>query len=155
MTWVLERVADAGLLKGKTVGIDPRTLEMNAALRSVVRRDTGAGDDEFLRGLAAASGIPTPTRADFARRPEGWQGLQQGLDASEGPGREDHEDERRPDGPGPQGRARGRPGDRRGRRRHRCRMPTLAETTTMVETQITRQSRSKRCCRRLAAWPRW
>ena len=66
-TWVLQRVADAGLLKGKTDGIDATTLEANAALRSMVRRDTGEGYDAFLRGLAAASGIPTPTRAELAR----------------------------------------------------------------------------------------
>ena len=66
-TWVLQRVADAGLLKGKTVGIDATTLEANAALRSIVCRDTGEGYDAFLRGLAAASGIPTPTRAELAR----------------------------------------------------------------------------------------
>ena len=64
---MLQRVADAGLLKGKTVGIDATTLEANAALRSIVRRDTGEGYDAFLRGLAAASGIPTPTRAELAR----------------------------------------------------------------------------------------
>ena len=66
-TWVLQRVADAGLLKGKTVGIDATTLEANAALRSIVRRDTGEGYEAFLRGLAAASGIETPTRAELAR----------------------------------------------------------------------------------------
>ena len=66
-TWVLQRVADAGLLKGKRVGIDATALEANAALRSIVRRDTGEGYDAFLRGLAAASGIPTPTRAELAR----------------------------------------------------------------------------------------
>ena len=52
---------------GKTVGIDATTLEANAALRSIVRRDTGEGYETFLRGLAAASGIPTPTRAELAR----------------------------------------------------------------------------------------
>ena len=66
-TWVLPRVADAGLLKGKTVGIDATTPEANATLRSIVRRYTGAGYDALLRGLAAASGIPTPTRAELAR----------------------------------------------------------------------------------------
>ena len=66
-TWVLERLADAGLVRGKTVGIDATTLEANAALRSIVRRDTGAGYETFLRGLATASGIPTPTRAELAR----------------------------------------------------------------------------------------
>ena len=66
-TWVLQRAADAGLLKGKTVGIDATTLEATVALRSIVRRDTGEGYDAFLRGLTAASGIPTPTRAELAR----------------------------------------------------------------------------------------
>jgi transposase len=40
-TWILQRLADAGLVKGKTIGIDATTLEANAALRSIVRRDTG------------------------------------------------------------------------------------------------------------------
>ena len=52
---------------GKTVGIDATMLEANAVLRSIVRRDTGEGYETFLRGLAAASGIPTPTRAELAR----------------------------------------------------------------------------------------
>jgi hypothetical protein len=42
-------------------------LEANAALRSIVRRDTGATDKDFLTQLAQASGIGTPTRADLAR----------------------------------------------------------------------------------------
>ena len=66
-TWVLQRPAEAGLVRGKTVGIDEMTLEANAALRSIVRRDTGAGYETFLRQLAAASGIATPTRAKLAR----------------------------------------------------------------------------------------
>jgi transposase len=66
-TWVLERVAEAGLLKGKTVAIDATTLEANAAMRSIVRRDTGASYEEFLTGLAKASGIETPTREQLAR----------------------------------------------------------------------------------------
>ena len=66
-TWVLQRLADAGLVRGKTVGIDATTLEANAALRSIVRRDTGEGYETFLRGLAEASDIPTPTRAELAR----------------------------------------------------------------------------------------
>ena len=66
-TWVLKRLADAGLVSGKTVGIDATTLEANAALRSIVRRDSGESYETFLHGLAAASGIPTPTRAELAR----------------------------------------------------------------------------------------
>jgi transposase len=64
---MLQRLADAGLVKGKTVGIDATTLEANAALRSIVRHDTGESYQEFLTKLAQASGIETPTRADLAR----------------------------------------------------------------------------------------
>jgi transposase len=66
-TWMLQQLADAGLVKGKTVGVDATTLEANAALRSVVRRDTGESYQDFLTKLAQASGIETPTRADLAR----------------------------------------------------------------------------------------
>ena len=66
-TWMLQRLADAGFVKGKTVGIDATTLEANAALRSIVRRDTGESYHDFLTNLAQASGIETPTRADLAR----------------------------------------------------------------------------------------
>lgn len=65
--WVLGVIADRGLLKGKTVGVDATTLEANAAMRSIVRRDTGASYDEFLTDLARQSGIETPTREDLAR----------------------------------------------------------------------------------------
>ena len=66
-TWIVQRLADAGLVHGKTIGIDATTLEANAALRSIVRRDTGDTYQEFLTQLAQASGIETPTRADLAR----------------------------------------------------------------------------------------
>ena len=65
--WVLRVLAKTGLLKGKTLGIDATTLEANAALRSIVRRDTGESYEEFLERLAKASGIETPTREDLAR----------------------------------------------------------------------------------------
>ena len=65
--WILERLAERGLLKGQRLGIDATTLEANAALRSIVRRDTGASYEEFLRGLAQASGIATPTREDLVQ----------------------------------------------------------------------------------------
>jgi len=65
--WVLGVVADRGLLKGKTVGVDATTLEANAAMRTIVRRDNGASYDEFLTGLARESGIQTPGREDLAR----------------------------------------------------------------------------------------
>jgi transposase len=65
--WILEVLRDRGLVKGKTVGIDATTLEANAAMRSIVRRDTGESYDEFLKGLAKESGIETPTKEDLAR----------------------------------------------------------------------------------------
>jgi IS5 family transposase len=66
-TWVQERLVDAKLLRGQTVGIDATTLEANAAMRSIVRRDTGEGYVDFLTKLAEASGIKTPTREALAR----------------------------------------------------------------------------------------
>ena len=66
-TWVLGVLAEKGLLKGKTLGIDATTLEANAALRTIVRRDTGEGYQEFLKRLAQESGIATPTREQLAR----------------------------------------------------------------------------------------
>jgi transposase len=65
--WVLGVLADRGLLKGKTVGVDATTLEANAAMRSIVRRDNGASYEEFLTELAKQSGIETPAREDLAR----------------------------------------------------------------------------------------
>jgi transposase len=65
--WVLGVVADRGLLKGKTVGVDATTLEANAAMRYIVRRDNGATYEEFLTALARESGIETPSREDLAR----------------------------------------------------------------------------------------
>ena len=66
-SWILDRLAAAGLVKGETLGVDATTLEANAALRSIVRRDTGEGYEAFLTRLAKASGIATPTREDLAR----------------------------------------------------------------------------------------
>ena len=66
-TWVLQQLAEAGLVRGRTVGIDAATLEANAALRSIVRRETGEDYTTFLTRLAEASGMATPTRAELAR----------------------------------------------------------------------------------------
>ena len=65
--WLLEMLAEHGLVRGRTMGIDATTLEANAALRSIVRRDTGESYEEFLRGLAKESGIETPTRAQLGK----------------------------------------------------------------------------------------
>jgi transposase len=66
-TWVQQRLVAAGLLKGRTIAIDATTLEANAAMRSIVRRDTGETYQEFLTRLAAESGVKTPTREALAR----------------------------------------------------------------------------------------
>ena len=66
-TWMVAALAHAGLVNGKTIGLDATTLEANAALRSIVRRDTGESYNDFLTRLAQASGIETPTRADLAK----------------------------------------------------------------------------------------
>ena len=65
--WVLKRIGASGLLRGKTIGIDATTLEAKAALRSIVRRDSEQGYEEFLMELAKASGIETPRREDLAK----------------------------------------------------------------------------------------
>jgi transposase len=66
-TWVLKLLAEKRLVKGKTLGVDATTLEANAAMRSIVRRDTGDRYNDFLTNLAQASGISTPTRDDLAK----------------------------------------------------------------------------------------
>ena len=66
-TWIQQRLVEAGLIKGKTIGIDATTLEANAAMRSIRRRDTGETYEAFLTRLAEASGIKTPTREALAR----------------------------------------------------------------------------------------
>ena len=65
--WVVHVLGEEGLLKGKTIGVDSTTLEANAALRSIVRRDTGESYTDFLTKLAKASGIETPQRSDLAK----------------------------------------------------------------------------------------
>src|SRR6202042_1867681 len=60
-------LAEKKLLKGTTIGVDATTLEANAALRSIVRRDTGERYEEFLLRLAKESGIETPTREQLAK----------------------------------------------------------------------------------------
>src|SRR5260370_36564984 len=65
--WVLKMLAEEGLVEGKTVSIDATTLEANAALRSLVRRDNGQEYNDYLKDLAQAVGIENPTREQLAR----------------------------------------------------------------------------------------
>src|SRR5580692_9663681 len=65
--WVLKILDEEGLISGRTISIDATTLEANAALKSIVRRDNGQGYNEYLKELAQAAGIENPTREQLAR----------------------------------------------------------------------------------------
>jgi transposase len=63
--WVLARLAEHGLVKGERIGLDASTMEANAAMRAIRRRDTGEGYREMLARMAQESGIPTPSAAEL------------------------------------------------------------------------------------------
>jgi transposase len=65
--WVLKLVAEQGLVKGKRIGVDASTMEANAALRTIVRRDDGRTYREMLQQMAKESGIETPSADDLVR----------------------------------------------------------------------------------------
>src|ERR1700690_958118 len=65
--WVLKLVAEQGLVKGKRIGVDASTMEANAALRTIVRRDDGRSYREMLTQMAEESGIETPSADDLVR----------------------------------------------------------------------------------------
>ncbi len=65
--WMLALISEAGLVQGDRLGVDGSTMEANAALRNIVRRDTGEGYREMLRRMAEESGIETPTTEDLIR----------------------------------------------------------------------------------------
>ena len=66
-TFVLRIAADKKLLKGKTVSVDSTTLEANAAMKTIVRKDTGEDWQKYLKRLAEAAGIENPTAEDLVR----------------------------------------------------------------------------------------
>ena len=65
--WVLRQVVREGLLRGKTIGVDATTLEANAAMKSIVRRDTEEGYTEYLKHLADAAGLEATDEAALRR----------------------------------------------------------------------------------------
>jgi transposase len=65
--WVLRRLAEHGLIRGERIGVDASTMEANAALRAIVRREDGESYRAMLERLAKASGIATPTAEDLVR----------------------------------------------------------------------------------------
>jgi transposase len=66
-TFVLKVAVEHGLLRGKTIAVDATTLEANAAMKSLVRRDTGEDWKAYVRGLAAAEGMEDPTDEELRR----------------------------------------------------------------------------------------
>ena len=60
--WVLERPRQAGLAEGRQLAVDATTLQANAALRGLLRKDTGADYREFVRGLVKGGGRDDPER---------------------------------------------------------------------------------------------
>lgn len=65
--WFVKVLGEEGLIDGQSVAIDATTLEANAAMRSIRRRDDGRGYEEYLKDLAKAEGIEEPTREQAAR----------------------------------------------------------------------------------------
>ena len=69
--FVLSLLQSKGLLRGKTLAIDATTLEANAAMKSIVRKDSGEDWKQYLRRLAQAEGIENPTDEDLRRLDRG------------------------------------------------------------------------------------
>ena len=65
--WVLKLVAEQALVKGKRIGVDASTMEANATVRTIVRRDDGRTYREMLTQMAKESGVETPTADDLVR----------------------------------------------------------------------------------------
>jgi transposase len=65
--FVLKLAADKNLLRAKTVAVDSTLLEADAAMKSIVRRDTGEDWKTYLRGLAAEAGLENPTDEELRR----------------------------------------------------------------------------------------
>lgn len=65
--WVIKILTQEGLIQGHTIAIDATTLEANAAMKNIVRRDNGQSYNEYLKGLAKAAGIENPTREELSR----------------------------------------------------------------------------------------
>ncbi len=54
-------------MKGSVIGIDASTMEANASLKTLVRKETKENYNTYLEKLAMEAGIETPTKEDLAR----------------------------------------------------------------------------------------
>ncbi len=66
-TWVLRLLNEKKLVKGKTVAVDSTALEANAAMKSIVRRDTGDDYENYVKQLMAKEGIKDPSSEEVRR----------------------------------------------------------------------------------------
>jgi len=132
--WLLVVLAEKKLLKGTTIGIDATTLEANAALRSIVRRDTGEATRSSSRGWRKKA-------ASKRRRASSWRSWIASV-PGRGPmttgrsarsRRAHHQDEGWSNASGSQSRACGGHGDRSDRRPHAAR-GRRGDTKTIQET---------------------
>ena len=86
--FVLSLVEAHGLLKGKTVGVDSTLLEANAAMKSIVRKDTGEDWEAYVRQLALAEGVEINSDDDlrkFDRKRKGKKVSNQDWESSSDP----------------------------------------------------------------------
>src|SRR3954467_3335302 len=129
--WVLERLAEHGLIKGDRIGVDASTMEANAALRAIVGRETGEGHREMLGRPGGGRGVPgdggaagggerdrdAHGRGPDPARPEarGQAAVERGVDVGDRSRGQDRQAEGRSHPSRLQARARGRPGHRRDR----------------------------------------
>ena len=127
--WVLQRLAEHGLIQGERIGVDASTMEANAALRAIVRRDSG----EDYREMLHAAGQGERDRDADGRRsdpagppPQGQAAVERGLGLADRSGGQDRQAEGRPHPAGLQARARGRSRYRRPSSRRRSIPPTRA-----------------------------
>ncbi len=65
--FVVKIAKSKGMVKGKALAVDTTTLEANAAMKSIVRKDTGKGWNDYVRELAKEEGAEVPTEEDLRR----------------------------------------------------------------------------------------
>ena len=140
--FLLGLLENKGLLKGRTLGIDATTLEANAAMKGIVRKDTGDGWKDYLRKLANAEGIESPNDADLQRLDRSRQDKKVSNEHWESPSDPEARIARMKDGtthpaykaehagPG------GRPPSAKTPRQHRGAGPTGAETLIAAQANL-------------------
>jgi transposase len=87
--FVLTLIAERKLLSAKRVGVDSTTLEANAAMKSIVRKETGENWNEYVAGLMRAEGLveldETPSAEELRRYDKKRKGKKVSNDDWENP----------------------------------------------------------------------